>query len=92
VTWRSEFDRMKDVAKAASLGKFRKQLELLSSRDAMGPTEAWREGIPPGKIAHIAGEARVTDIADLRKVNEDKRLTLIASLVHVVRAGFAMTW
>jgi hypothetical protein len=61
---------------------------LLADIDAIGPTEAWLEGIPPGKIAHFAGEARVSDIADLRKVlNEDKRLTLIASLVHVVRAG-----
>ena len=88
VTRRSEFDRLKDVAKAASLGKFKQRLELLADIDAIGPTEAWLEGISPGKIAHFAGEARVTDIADLRKViNEDKRLTLIASLVHVVRAG-----
>jgi hypothetical protein len=88
VTRRSEFDRLKDVAKAAALGKFKQRLELLADIDAIGPTEAWLEGIPPGKIAHFAGEARVTDIADLRKVlNEDKRLTLIASLVHVVRAG-----
>jgi hypothetical protein len=88
VARRSEFDRLKDVAKAASLGKFKQRLELLADIDAIGPTEAWLEGIPPGKIAHFAGEARVTDIADLRTVlNEDKRLTLIASLVHVVRAG-----
>ena len=88
VTRRSEFDRLKDVAKAASLGKFRQRLELLAVIDAIGSAEAWLEGIPPGKIAHFAGEARVTDVADLRKVlNEDKRLTLIASLVHVVRAG-----
>lgn len=88
VTRRSEFDRLKDVAKAASLGKFRQRLELLASIDTIGPTELWLEGIPPGKVAHFAGEARVTDAADLRKVlNEDKRLTLLTSLVHVVRAG-----
>ncbi len=88
VTRRSEFDRMKDVAKSASLGKFRLRLELLADIDAIGPTGEWLEGIPPGKIAHFAGEARVTDVADLRKMqNGDKRLTLIASLVHVVRAG-----
>ncbi|WP_205717956.1 Tn3 family transposase [Actinomadura soli] len=44
--------------------------------------------MPPGKIAHFAGEARVTDVADLKKVtNEDKRLTLIVALVHSVRSG-----
>ena len=45
---RSEFDRLKDVAKAASLGKFKQRLELLAVIDAIGPTEAWLEGLPPG--------------------------------------------
>ena len=40
VTRRSEFDRLKDVAKAASLGKFKQRLELLACIDALGPTEA----------------------------------------------------
>jgi hypothetical protein len=31
VTRRSEFDRLKDVAKAAALGKFKQRLELLGS-------------------------------------------------------------
>ncbi|WP_460304036.1 DUF4158 domain-containing protein [Actinocorallia aurea] len=88
LTRRSEFDRMKDVAKAASLNRFRERLELLAAMDAIGPTEVWLEGVPPGKVAHFAGEARVTDIADMKKVlDEDKRLTLIVSLVHAVRTG-----
>ncbi len=78
VTRRSEFDRLKDVAKAASLGKFRQRLELLAVIDAIGPTGTWLEGVPPGKVAHFAGEARVTDIADMRKVGEEKRLTVLA--------------
>ena len=83
-----EFDRVKDVAKAASLGRFKERLDLLESIDAIGPTEVWLDGVPPGKIAHFAGEARVTDAADLKKItNEDKRLTLIVSLVHTVRTG-----
>ena len=88
VTRRSEYDRLKDVAQAASLGKFKARLAFLRNLDALGPTEAWLEGVPPGKIAHFAGEARVTDVADLRKVlDEDKRLTLIVSLLHTVRTG-----
>jgi hypothetical protein len=88
VTRRSGFDRLKDVAKSASLGKFRLRLDLLADIDALGPTGEWLDGVPPGKIAHFAGEARVTDVADLRKIqDEGKRLTLVASLVHVVRAG-----
>ncbi|MGP3920344.1 DUF4158 domain-containing protein [Nonomuraea sp. 10N515B] len=85
---RSAYDGLKDVAQAASLNKFKGRLAFLRELDALGPTEAWLEGIPPGKIAHFAGEARVTDVADLRKVlDEDKRLTLIVSLLHTVRTG-----
>ncbi len=88
VTRRSEYDGLKDVAQAASLGKFKARLAFLQNLDALGPTEKWLEAIPPGKIAHFAGEARVTDVADLRKVlDEDKRLTLIVSLLHTVRTG-----
>ncbi|MER5427308.1 transposase [Streptosporangium roseum] len=88
VTRRSEYDGLKDVAQAASLGKFKGRLAFLRDLDALGATEVWLEGVPPGKISHFAGEARVTDVADLRKVlDEDKRLTLIASLLHTVRTG-----
>lgn len=88
ITRRSEFDGLKDVAQAASLNKFKGRLAFLRELDGLGPTEVWLEGIPPGKIAHFAGEARVTDVADLRKVlDEDKRLTLIVSLLHTVRTG-----
>ncbi|GAA3532850.1 Tn3 family transposase [Nonomuraea rosea] len=88
VTRRSEYDALKDVAQAASLGKFKARLAFLQNLDALGSTEKWLEAIPPGKIAHFAGEARVTDVADLRKVlDEDKRLTLIVSLLHTVRTG-----
>lgn len=87
-TRRSEFDRMKDSAQAATLGKFRNRLAHLAGLDALGPTEQWLDGIPPGKVAHFAGEARVTDAADMRKVlNGDKRLTLLISLVHECRTA-----
>ena len=84
---RSEFDRLKAPAKAASIGKFRLRLAHLAALDALGPTEAWLEGVPPGKISHFAGEARVTDVADFNRIGEDKRLTLLASLIHVLRTS-----
>jgi hypothetical protein len=87
VSRRREFDRLKDVAKAASLGKFKERLALLGDIDAIGPTGTWLKGVPPGKVAHFAGEARVTDAADMRKVGEDKRLTLLVSFVHTVATG-----
>ncbi|WP_248958473.1 Tn3 family transposase [Sphaerisporangium perillae] len=88
ISRRSEFDRLKDVAQAASLGKFKQRLELLEGIDAIRPTEVWLNGVPPGKIAHFAGEARVTDVADMKKITtEDKRMTLIVCFVHAVRTG-----
>jgi len=87
VTRRSEFDRLKDPARQASLGKFRQRLEHLAALDALGATEQWLEGIPSGKIGHFAGEAKVTDVADFRKYGEDKRLTLLVSLIHTLRTA-----
>ncbi|MGO4617543.1 hypothetical protein AB4305_25280 [Nocardia sp. 2YAB30] len=85
VARRSEFDRLKTPAKAASLGKFRQRLDHLAALDALGATQVWLEGVPPGKAGHFAGEARVTDVADLRKYGEDKRSTLLVSMIHVLR-------
>lgn len=88
VSRRSELGRMKDSAQAAPLGKFRDRLAHLAWLDALGGTEQWLGGVPPGKIAHFAGEARVTDATDMRKVlNDDKRLTLLISLVHECRTS-----
>jgi Domain of unknown function (DUF4158) len=78
---RSEFDRLKDPAQAATVSKLKKRLAHLAALDALGPTEVWLAGVPPGKIAHFAGEARMTDAADMRKVlADDKRLTLLICL------------
>lgn len=84
---RSRFDRLKDPAKAATIGKFKIRLAHLSDLDALGPTDMWLQGIPPGRISHFAGEAKVTDVADLLKVGEAKRFTLLASLIHVLRTS-----
>ena len=47
----------------------------------------WLTGIPPGKIGHFAGEARTTTVEDFVRITEAKRLTLLASLIHVLRAA-----
>ena len=87
-TRRSAFDALKAPPKAATLGKFKQRLQYMLELDALGPTEVWLQGIPPGKIGHFAGEALVTDVADLSKMKDDaKRLTLLASLIHVLRTA-----
>jgi hypothetical protein len=58
VSRRSELDKLKDVAQAASLTKFKTRLEFLRELDALGPTEQWLEDVPPGKVAHLLGRRR----------------------------------
>lgn len=84
-TRRSEFDRIKTPAQAATVGKFKARLAHLQALDAIGPTEAWLDGVPPGKVAHFAGEARVAGVDDMRKTGEAKRVTLLVALVHQQR-------
>jgi hypothetical protein len=87
-TRRSAFDALKAPPKAATLGRFKERLQYMLELDALGPAEVWLRGIPRGKVGHFAGETRVTDVADLSKMKDDaKRLTLLASLIHVLRAA-----
>ena len=87
-TRRSAFDALKAPPKAATLGRFKERLQYMLELDALGPAEVWLRGIPPGKVGHFAGEARVTDVADLSKMKDDaRRLTLLASLIHVLRTA-----
>jgi TnpA family transposase len=86
-TRRSGFDKLKDPPKAASLTKFKQRLEHTQWLDSFGPTEQWLDGIPPGKVGHFAGEARTTTVEDFVRIGEAKRLTLLASLIHVLRAA-----
>ena len=54
-TRRSAFDALKAPPKAATLGKFKQRLQYMLELDALGPTEVWLQGIPPGKIGHAPG-------------------------------------
>ncbi|MEU7990853.1 hypothetical protein AB0B56_38980 [Streptosporangium canum] len=46
---------MKTPAQSGALGKFKARLAHLRALDAIGPTEAWLAGVPPGKVVHFAG-------------------------------------
>jgi hypothetical protein len=65
-TRRSDFDRIKTPAKAPTLGKFKARLAHLQELDALGPTETWLAGVPPGKVAHFAGDGRRRRHAQVR--------------------------
>jgi hypothetical protein len=82
---RSDFDRVKTVAGAATVGKLKEHVEHLRWLDAVGPTEVWLADVPPAKVSHFAGKARVTDAADLARYGMARRQALIACLVHTAR-------
>ena len=53
--------------------------------DELGDTAYWLEGVAPGKIADFAGEAAAQDVDTLSRYGDDKRLALVACLVHTAR-------
>lgn len=81
----SALPRLTQPAPKATVRRLKAHLGLLRWLDELGPTEVWLEGVPPGKIAHFAGEAAVADAAELADVGEQKRLTLLVCLVHTAR-------
>jgi hypothetical protein len=67
------------------VSRLREHLAHLGWLDPLGETEAWLEGVPPAKVGHFAGQARVTDVGDLRRVGDPKRRVLIACLLYLAR-------
>lgn len=58
----------------------------------LGPTAKWLQGVPPGKVEHFAGQARLLDAAELGKVGVVKRTALLACLLHMRRCDrYALT-
>ncbi len=84
-TRRSHFDELKHPARKPSLATLKEHTRYLKALDSTSDTGTWLAGIPPGKTAHFAAEARVLDASDLRKIGEPKRLALLACLLHMTR-------
>lgn len=82
---RSKFDELKRPAKAPTVSHLREHLTYLDSLELLGPTVKWLDGVPPGKVEHFAGQAKVMDAAEMSKVGVVKRLALLASLLHMAK-------
>ena len=67
------------------MSRLKQHVAWLAWLDDLGATQDWLAGLPPAKISHFAGEAAVLDAGELAGVGEDKRLTLLACLVHTAR-------
>jgi hypothetical protein len=85
VTRRSRFDELKRTAGAATLSRFKEHLAHLAWLDSLGSTAGWVAEVPPAKVSHFAAQARVTDAGDLRDMGEEKKVVLIACLLHTAR-------
>jgi hypothetical protein len=81
----SALPRLTRPAPRATVSRLREHIAWLAWLDALGPTGDWLAGVPPAKVSHFAGEAAVLDADELSGVSEDKRLTLLACLVHTAR-------
>jgi hypothetical protein len=82
---RSGLVKLTAAAPKATVSRLKQHVALLCWLDGLGPTEEWLDGIPPAKIARFAGEAAVLDADELAGVGQDKRLTLLACLIHTAR-------
>jgi TnpA family transposase len=81
----SALPRLTRPAPRATVSRLREHIAWLAWLDALGLTGDWLAGVPPAKVSHFAGEAAVLDADELSGVSEDKRLTLLACLVHTAR-------
>ncbi|KUL61210.1 hypothetical protein ADL28_15985 [Streptomyces violaceusniger] len=78
-------NRLKKPAKRPSWSHLKEQHKQLQWVDGLGDTDAWLEGIAPGKIADFAAEAGALDAAELRDYETGKLIALLACLVHAAR-------
>ncbi|MFF6851766.1 DUF4158 domain-containing protein [Streptomyces antimycoticus] len=82
---KSGLNRLKKPAKRPSWSHLKEQHKQLQWVDGLGDTDAWLEGIAPGKIADFAVEAGALDAAELRDYETGKLIALLACLVHAAR-------
>ncbi|MBT2401671.1 DUF4158 domain-containing protein [Streptomyces sp. ISL-100] len=82
---RSRFDELKRPAKAPTVSHLREHLAHLDRLELLGSTAKWLDGVPPGKVEHFAGQAKVLDAAEMSKVGVVKRCALLASLLHMAK-------
>ena len=85
VTRQSALPKLTRPAGRATVSRLKQHVAFLAWLDDFGPSGDWLAGVPPAKISHFAGEAAVLDAGELTGVSEDKRLTLLACVVHTAR-------
>lgn len=78
----TDFNRIKEAPKSASLTHLDEWLDKLSWLASLGNMEPVLEGIPYAKIKHLAAEAHALHATNLWDFTLPKRFTLLVCLIH----------
>jgi len=79
---RSQFSALKQSPKRATVSHLRQLQTQLAWLLEIANTERLLQGVPNSKVKHLAAEARVLDVNDIRELSLPKRCTLLVCLLH----------
>lgn len=80
--FRTPFNLLKQLPKKPTLKHLQQLLDHLEWLTNLSNFEKVLENIPPLKIKHFAGEARVLDAGEMKKFKKPKQYALIICLIH----------
>ncbi|SFP68381.1 Tn3 family transposase [Salibacterium halotolerans] len=81
----SPYNRLKHLPKKPNLSQIKEQIDLYHWLLSFGDGNKYLEGIPPVKIKHFAGQAKVLDVQEIKDFSDAKRYTLVLSLINDVQ-------
>lgn len=79
---KSDYNRLKETPKSATLSHLDAWFERLIWLQSFGDVASWLAEVPVLKIHHLAAEARSLDVAELRDHGPSRRYTLVVSLLY----------
>lgn len=79
---KSDYNRLKETPKSATLSHLQAWFEHLTWLQSFGDVGAFLAEVPALKIHHQAAEARSLDVAELRDYGPARRTTLVVSLLY----------
>ena len=78
--WRSSYHNLKKLPKKSSRNHLNDLLIHLTWLESFGDVFPYLKGINPTKIQHFAAEAKSLDAAEVKKIAQPKRMTLLLLL------------
>lgn len=83
--FRTPYNSLKQLPKKPTLKHLQELLDHLEWLVGLGDFDQVIKNIPPLKIKHFAGEAKVLDAGEMKKFSEPKRFSLLVCLIHRAR-------